>query len=225
MTLYLGVAYHPVGLFYAGNYPLLPNYVGEGGANLLLKSNNRIINDDAYLHFLENPEDTSLHGLVIDCESIKNQLKVYSFDLQKGYCVDKLKLIKASARGTIESLKFMNIFIPVITFTLGLLGVYFGYLLKNPLRLVSNRVFILIIMIVTISLYAYMSILQRRRIGAAVFIGELVDVCIEEIEKAQPGDSDKLGNKDKEGLSISHGTVQSAQGFTTRRFRIRRAKK
>lgn len=133
--------------------------------HLFLQSKNRIVNDDAYLHFLEKPEESSLKGIIKDCELINIQLE--------GYSIDELKMIKASIRGSVESLKFMQLMVPAIAFALGLMGTN---LLASKGGLTS--VIAGIIAIGVVGGIMYISILQRRRIGAAVFIEELINSYI-----------------------------------------------
>lgn len=130
---------------------------------MFLQSKNRIVNDDTYLHFLENPEESSMKGIIKDCELINRQLE--------GYSIDELEMIKASIRGSVESLKFMQIIVPAIAFSLGLIG-------NNLSASKGGLTFFIAGIIVALGGVMYISILQRRRIGAAVFIEELINIYI-----------------------------------------------
>lgn len=186
------------GTFMKGNNSFCRIVKVKGVVYLLLKSNNRILKDDAYLKFFENPKDTSLKGIVSDCESIKEQLK--------GYKVDQLNLIRASTKGAIESLKIVQMLVVMITIVSTILFGCFSSLLRDTNRYIFSIILYFVLFIIFLGFIAYGSILLRRRIGAAVFIGELVDICIKDIEKAQRR-GDKFENRDKEDTSISYGTI------------------
>lgn len=140
----------------------------KGGFALFLWPNNRIINDNTYINIVDSIQKTPMGSLVDECRLIKGQLEKYD--------IDELRLIYADASGTEETLKFINLFLSILSFTVGLIIFCLTVFFSNPQMLVP----FLIVVFLIVLLILWMSYVHRRRIGATVFIKEIVKICIQE---------------------------------------------